>query len=34
MHSNSHVGISLDAMTHLGAGVPNLTDALNTTFPW
>ena len=34
MHSNTHVGISLAAMTHLGAAVPNLTYALNTHYPW
>ena len=34
MHSNSHVGISLAAMTHLGAAVPNLTYALDTHYPW
>jgi glucarate dehydratase len=34
MHSNSHVGISLAAMTHLAAAVPNLTYALDTHYPW
>lgn len=34
MHSNSHVGISLTAMVHLGAAVPNLTYALDTHYPW
>lgn len=34
MHSNSHLGISLAAMTHLGAAVPNLTYALDTHYPW
>ncbi len=34
MHSNSHAGISLAAMTHLGAAVPNLTYALDTHYPW
>lgn len=34
MHSNSHVGISLAAMTHLGAVTPNLTYACDTHYPW
>ena len=34
MHSNSHLGISLAAMAHLGAAVPNLTYALDTRYPW
>ncbi len=34
MHSNSHVGISLSAMTHLAAAVPNLTYDLDTHYPW
>lgn len=34
MHSNSHIGISLAAMVHLGAAVPNLTYALDTHYPW
>ncbi|MFT7691898.1 MAG: glucarate dehydratase [Candidatus Latescibacterota bacterium] len=34
MHSNSHVGISLAAMTHLAAAVPNLTYAVDTHYPW
>lgn len=34
MHSNSHLGISLTAMTHLGAALPNLTYALDTHYPW
>ena len=34
MHSNSHAGISLIAMTHLAATVPNLTYALDTHYPW
>ena len=34
MHSNSHVGISLAAMTHLAAAVPNLTYSLDTHYPW
>ena len=34
MHSNSHVGISLRAMAHLAAAVPNLTFACDTHYPW
>jgi len=34
MHSNSHVGISLAAMTHLGAVMPNLAYACDTHYPW
>ena len=34
MHSNSHVGISLAAMTHLAAAIPNLTHACDTHYPW
>jgi glucarate dehydratase len=34
MHSNSHVGISLAAMVHLAAAVPNLTYACDTHYPW
>ena len=34
MHSNSHIGISLAAMTHLGAVMPNLTYACDTHYPW
>lgn len=34
MHSNSHVGISLRAMAHLAAAVPNLTHACDTHYPW
>jgi glucarate dehydratase len=34
MHSNSHAGISLAAMTHLGAALPNLRYALDTHYPW
>ena len=34
MHSNSHVGISLMAMTHLAAAIPNLTYACHTHYPW
>ncbi len=34
MHSNSHAGISLAAMVHLAAAVPNLTYAVDTHYPW
>jgi len=34
MHSNSHLGVSLAAMTHVAATVPNLTYALDTHWPW
>lgn len=34
MHSNSHLGISLAAMTHLAAAVSNLTYACDTHYPW
>jgi glucarate dehydratase len=34
MHSNSHLGISLAAMMHLGAAIPNLTYAIDTHYPW
>lgn len=34
MHSNSHLGISLSAMLHLGAALPYLTSALDTHYPW
>ena len=34
MHCNSHLGISLMAMTHLAACVPNLTYACDTHYPW
>ncbi len=34
MHSNSHLGISLAAMVHLGAAVPTLDYALDTHYPW
>ena len=34
MHSNSHLGISLAAMVHLGAATPHLTYACDTHWPW
>lgn len=34
MHSNSHLGISLMAMTHVAAAIPNLSYACDTHYPW
>ncbi|MER7336113.1 MULTISPECIES: enolase C-terminal domain-like protein [unclassified Micromonospora] len=34
MHSNSHLGISLAAMTHVAAATEHLTYACDTHFPW
>jgi len=34
MHSNSHLGISLAAMTHLAAATANLGYAVDTHTPW
>ena len=34
MHSNSHLGISLAAMTHLAAATENLTYDCDTHYPW
>jgi glucarate dehydratase len=34
MHSNSHLGVSLLAMTHLAAATPHLTFASDTHYPW
>ena len=34
MHSNSHLGISLAAMVHLGAALPHLPYDLDTHYPW
>ena len=34
MHSNSHLGVSLTAMTHLAASVPHLSYACDTHYPW
>jgi glucarate dehydratase len=34
MHSNSHLGISLAAMTHLAAATPDLDYACDTHWPW
>ncbi|GAA4682360.1 enolase C-terminal domain-like protein [Frondihabitans cladoniiphilus] len=34
MHSNSHLGISLAAMTHAAAATPLLSYACDTHYPW
>jgi glucarate dehydratase len=34
MHSNTHLGISLAAMTHVAATVPNLDYACDSHYPW
>ncbi len=34
MHSNSHLGVSLLAMTHVAAATPGLTFACDTHYPW
>ncbi|MFG3099281.1 glucarate dehydratase family protein [Streptomyces sp. NPDC048182] len=34
MHSNTHLGISLAAMTHVAATVPDLRHACDTHYPW
>ena len=34
MHSNSHLGISLMAMAHVAAALPNLSYACDTHYPW
>ncbi|MEU7058565.1 glucarate dehydratase family protein [Streptomyces sp. NPDC046197] len=34
MHSNTHLGISLAAMTHVAATVPDLHHACDTHYPW
>ncbi|MFT5887091.1 MAG: glucarate dehydratase, partial [Arcticibacterium sp.] len=34
MHSNSHLGISLAAMVHLGGALPRMPYALDTHYPW
>jgi glucarate dehydratase len=33
-HSNNHAGITMAAMIHLGATVPQLTSASDTHYPW
>ncbi len=34
MHSNTHLGISLAAMTHVAATVPGLRHACDSHYPW
>ena len=34
MHSNSHLGVSLMAMTHVAAATPHLTFDCDTHYPW
>ncbi len=34
MHSNSHLGITLAAMVHVAAAIPNLDYACDTHYPW
>jgi glucarate dehydratase len=34
MHSNSHLGVSLMAMTHAAAATPHLSFACDTHYPW
>ncbi|MFE0360042.1 glucarate dehydratase family protein [Streptomyces griseoaurantiacus] len=34
MHSNTHLGVSLAAMTHVAATVPNLHHACDSHYPW
>ena len=34
MHSNSHLGVSMMAMTHVAAACPNLAYACDTHYPW
>jgi glucarate dehydratase len=34
MHSNTHLGISLAAMTHVASTVPGLRHACDTHYPW
>jgi glucarate dehydratase len=34
MHSNTHLGVSLMAMTHAAAATPHLTYACDTHYPW
>ncbi len=34
MHSNTHLGISLAAMTHVAAATPTLTFDCDTHYPW
>ena len=34
MHSNSHLGVSLMAMAHVGAATAHLTYDCDTHYPW
>jgi len=34
MHSNNHLGVSMAAMVHLAAAIPNLDFACDTHYPW
>lgn len=34
MHSNSHLGVSMAAMTHVSAAMPSLSFAPDTHYPW
>lgn len=34
MHSNSHLGVSMAAMTHVAAAMPTLRYACDTHYPW
>lgn len=34
MHSNTHLGISMAAMTHVASTVPNLHHACDSHYPW
>jgi glucarate dehydratase len=33
-HSNSHAGVTMSAMIHLAASIPQLTMASDTHYPW
>jgi glucarate dehydratase len=33
-HSNNHAGLTMAAMIHLGAALPQLTLASDTHYPW
>ena len=33
-HSNSHAGLTMAAMIHLAAAIPQLTTASDTHYPW
>lgn len=34
MHSNNHLGVSMAAMVHLGAAIPNMDFACDSHYPW